>query len=373
MDERTYSEFLDLTYSAAVEPDRWRDVLGGLIGSLGAGGGALIEQNLESGQGAGVVAGYAPSDLKPYFGYFATRNVIMRLENPREVVRNYTPRVITDEDRLPKAELLRSEFYNDFLRPLDVHSVLMLGLRVRDLEAATINLTRPRGRDFEAADRALAARLHPHLIRAFNLTRKLTALRQLGGDMADAMDMSPYGLVITDAEGRIRHMNRLAEQLTAEDGGLSVISGRLATARSEESRRLETLIAAAATQSLGGSMPLATATRRLPLSITVAPLRSERMEVFDGGPSAIVCITDLEAGASLPEQRVCELFGLTPAEARVALALLEGGGPRDAAAALGVSFYTVRAHLVRIFEKTGVSRQSDLIRLMMRAIGVNIS
>ena len=84
----------------------------------------------------------------------------------------------------------------------------------------------------------------------------------------------------------------------------------------------------------------------------------------------VVCITDLEAGVNLPEQRLRDLFGLSPAETRVALALFEGLDPRHAAERLGVSFYTVRGHLVRIFDKTGTHGQADLARLMMRTIGL---
>ncbi len=57
----------------------------------------------------------------------------------------------------------------------------------------------------------------------------------------------------------------------------------------------------------------------------------------------------------------------------MALALLEGGGPRDVAQSLGISFYTVRAHLVRIYAKTATSRQSELVRVMMRVIGADFA
>jgi DNA-binding CsgD family transcriptional regulator len=82
-------------------------------------------------------------------------------------------------------------------------------------------------------------------------------------------------------------------------------------------------------------------------------------------------VTDLEAEVSLPEQRLRDLFGLTPAETRVALALFDGLSPADAATGLGVSFHTVRNQLVRIFEKTGTNRQTELVRLMMRAVGAD--
>jgi DNA-binding CsgD family transcriptional regulator len=117
-------------------------------------------------------------------------------------------------------------------------------------------------------------------------------------------------------------------------------------------------------------MALTARDKDLPDSVTVAPARAERIDFFSRGPSVIVHITDLEAGVSLPEHRLRELFGLTPAEARVTVALFEGQTAQEAAESLGISFHTVRVHLGRIFEKTGAHRQTDLVRLIMRVVGV---
>jgi DNA-binding CsgD family transcriptional regulator len=96
------------------------------------------------------------------------------------------------------------------------------------------------------------------------------------------------------------------------------------------------------------------------------------LEVFGGRPMAILCVTDLEAGLSLPEQRLRDLFGLTRAEGRVAMALFEGMDSRQASDCLNLSFNTVRGHLSRIFEKTDTRSQVELARLMMRSISISL-
>jgi DNA-binding CsgD family transcriptional regulator len=45
----------------------------------------------------------------------------------------------------------------------------------------------------------------------------------------------------------------------------------------------------------------------------------------------------------------------------------------EAAADFGLSLHTVRAQLARVFEKTGASRQSGLMRLMMSAVGMCVA
>lgn len=61
------------------------------------------------------------------------------------------------------------------------------------------------------------------------------------------------------------------------------------------------------------------------------------------------------------------MFSLTPSEARVALLLAEGRRRDEVARELGVSASTVAFHLRNLFLKTGVSRQSDLVALVLVA------
>jgi DNA-binding CsgD family transcriptional regulator len=105
------------------------------------------------------------------------------------------------------------------------------------------------------------------------------------------------------------------------------------------------------------------------LPVSVAPIRAEAPIAIRQEPSVLVCVSDLEPRGGLSEERLRQIFDLSRAEARVAAALFAGDTPREAAVRLGVSFYTVRGHLVRIFEKTGTSRQAELIRLLAAADG----
>jgi DNA-binding CsgD family transcriptional regulator len=65
-----------------------------------------------------------------------------------------------------------------------------------------------------------------------------------------------------------------------------------------------------------------------------------------------------------PCETVAKLFGLTPAERRVLAHIAAGSTPRETASRLGVGEATVRTHLLRIFDKTGVHRQPELVALM---------
>jgi DNA-binding CsgD family transcriptional regulator len=55
---------------------------------------------------------------------------------------------------------------------------------------------------------------------------------------------------------------------------------------------------------------------------------------------------------------------LTPTELRQVLAVVEVGGVPEVAEALGISETTVRTHVGRLYGKTGVRRQADLVKLV---------
>ncbi|MGI8840102.1 MAG: LuxR C-terminal-related transcriptional regulator [Caulobacteraceae bacterium] len=371
-----HGDFVELVYDAAVEPDLWPKVLAGFADMVGGDGAMLMWQNQLTGQGVGVTTRFDPKAPELFFGHYATRNP---LRPPAEIVlrglRDFVPQVITDEHRMAKGDLMRTEFYNDFMKPFDMHSTLSMGLAVEGDDAGTVDVVRPARRGpFSADDLRLSRRLQPHFVRAFELSRKLAVSRGAGQELAGVLDMLPHGVFLLGEGGRVRYANRAAERLLAEVGGLAMAGGGLVAGTLDGTRRLHALIGAAADpdreRRAGGSMALAVPPRRRPLSVSVTPAGMDYRSVFQGGPTVIVCVTDLEIQVSLPEQRLHDLFGLTRAEARVATALFEGLDPREAAGRLGLSFHTVRGHLMRIFEKTGARGQVELARLMMRAIGI---
>jgi DNA-binding CsgD family transcriptional regulator len=61
-------------------------------------------------------------------------------------------------------------------------------------------------------------------------------------------------------------------------------------------------------------------------------------------------------------------FGLTPAEARLALHLVAGETLRSAEVKLSISYETARTHLKNIFNKTGTSRQAELVIVIVTAL-----
>ena len=86
-------------------------------------------------------------------------------------------------------------------------------------------------------------------------------------------------------------------------------------------------------------------------------------------PQVALILRDLrQALPHFAAEQLRELFGFTAAEARVANALLAGGSVEEIASSTSVRRDTVRAHVKRMLAKTGTRRQSDLQKLLVKAL-----
>ena len=225
--------------------ERYADAIGGEKGWL-----SMLNHLDGSGGDGGVVARIDPSEMGRYVDYYADRNPLFHVDDTQRYLAAWAPRILTDEDWMPKADLICTEYYNDFLKPQDIHSCVMVRLARRGTETAAINITRSARADRPSTGgRSWSARAAPHrsaprpgqaaqerhgrrsrrrrlprlyLIRAFDLGQKLAQNRALSSGFAAVFDGSAHGLFLLDADGRVRQMNRAADGLVAErPSGLS--------------------------------------------------------------------------------------------------------------------------------------------------------
>lgn len=97
----------------------------------------------------------------------------------------------------------------------------------------------------------------------------------------------------------------------------------------------------------------------IPLPPTSATLSESALLVLSAPDRHCLVATDLLEA----------LFGLTAAEARIALALSNGTRLEDIAAENRLALNTVRCYVKQIFAKTGVRRQAELVRLILIGAG----
>jgi DNA-binding CsgD family transcriptional regulator len=176
-----------------------------------------------------------------------------------------------------------------------------------------------------------------------------------------ALDMLDHALVIVDETGAVHYRNRLANALLKSAlSPLSVAAGLLGARGRELQAALMDAIRLACLQRRSSALA-ASQGNRAPLRLLVVP-----MDSTGGAREAAVWILAPQA-ARLPHPRILGvLFGLSRAEARLALRLLAGQTPQECAREAGVGVATVRSQLHSMFAKTGARRQAELVALLAR-------
>jgi DNA-binding CsgD family transcriptional regulator len=185
-----------------------------------------------------------------------------------------------------------------------------------------------------------------------------------------ALSASGIGVIIVAENARVLSCNDVAERSVAAGGGIAIRGGRLCAPSASANDQLRATIAEAAQagakrgQASGGVLAIPVGPdKRMP--VLVAPLKAENDLFRFHRPAAIVFISGTERPSRLAAADIEQVFGLTPAEARVLCGLLEGLSLNEYADKARVSVATVRTQLKQIFAKTGTTSQSALMRLVL--------
>lgn len=270
-------------------------------------------------------------------------------------------------------ELDRSAFYNDFSKFQGVRGLLSLlvddGLQPAHAPFTFLSIYRAPGlEEFNEDDRRAMRAIHAPVQMALRGYCALSASRNGQLAAAAALDAVGKPVFVLDRGGRLLYANANAEVGKAISDWLVIRAGRLAHLVSTAADAVPVLVSRAAQgqlqtvrlwrPALAGGVHCAMA-RLVPLG--------ETNPCAWAWPTAAVLLLLDEEVREVEAQRIPALsmrYRLTAAESQLLEQLGNGLGPADIASSNGVSIHTVRTHIKHLFEKTGVSRQADLVRLL---------
>jgi DNA-binding CsgD family transcriptional regulator len=359
---RDYRPIVPLIYDAGLGHGSWHQVLAAMIQLFGGHCGSFICRRPDGSGGRSVEIGFDPRAIEQFFGYFATRNPLLQRGLHRTV-----GTVVADPDVMPKAELRRTEYYNDLLLKQEDTNAILTAYLWRDNERFVVfNCNRsPREPEFDAADKDALRPLLVHFYRAIEMALRLGTLEGATTLGAPLCDGALHGIIVTDEFGAVLYANAVAERFLAEADGLTAGAAGLAAATPAASAALAATLARAATGCDGGTLALPRPRRGRPLYVVAAPLPEEALWLQPARRRVLLLLRDPAERAELGEQDLRSLFGLTRAEARLALRLYRGEDLAAAATSLGISPHTARTHLNATLAKTESTRQAELMQRLV--------
>jgi len=284
-------------------------------------------------------------------------------------------RIISLDDLLSDADLIASDYYQHYLEPIGLFRIL--GVDTGQPENLLARLRFSRRRDeppFSARDREVLALVTPHLHLAIEIYARLNQMTSERDIYAGAVDQLSVATIILDEKGRLLNTNALASALLKEGDGLSLRGKQLRIESRSTDRELQSALSSVIRAQQAGETSVVKALRvprpggRPPLGLVVRPVPLSEWAEGQTGPCAAVFVSDPEQHDSASQQTLGELFGLTPAEANVAILLARGLSLAEVSQVQNISPHTARAQLKSIFAKTGVSRQAELVRMIIKSV-----
>ena len=364
--EQALVNAIDGLHASAYGELEWGDALLGLRDFLGASALCIARHAPDLDEIDGMGTSTDPAYHLKYVTEFRGQNLVWNAAAALPAQTLYHEATL-----FGRTSLRETRFWNDWMAPQDM--IWSIGAKIAEAERGSWLIGVQGGArtaDFDKADMDALGLVLPTLKRVMSIRERMGAFSSTPNLSQAALDQLAIGVLVVDRECAIRTINAAGDELVRTPG-----SGLQRTARGLRAHdpatqhalsRLVDLACRDGARSIGAGGYLIASSDHgggHSLAIHVGPLPAAVAREHDHAPLAIILVRPL-AGAPVAEHSLESLFGLTRAEARVAAAMAEGRSISAIAADQGCAVNTIRNHLARIFGKTGVRQQSELVSLL---------
>lgn len=369
-----FSELINCIYDVALGVVTWEKVLIELtIAFDGVTAAMLVAKPGSNHILTTLNTGPDPEAIRNYNSHYGRFD-----ETAAKIQQSRVGTILRNEQILTPSEQRHSKFFNEWYRswarPQDIGSFIVSNMvRKEDkVNWLVITFSTLRRRSFNTTEKLkLMQRFLPHIQQAVQIQERLDELPLKQYGALEILVKLAYGVILFSDGKRAIFINPAAEGIFNLSDGLSIDkTGCLHARLANENTKLKRLIGAACQQDddrlrSGGSMLVSRPSSKRAFFLHILPLSTGLPSLINFSAGAIMVIIDPENIPEPPPSVLRNLFGLTSAEAKVALHVIKDEGLQVVADKLSVSLSTVRIHLQRVFEKTGTHRQADLTRLLL--------
>ena len=363
-----FGQIVGAIYEAALDPAQWVHSLEELRPEFGADYVSLI-----------VRAG-SPDDLGVVVSA-AGGNRVLDAWDPAIALSPFrglpVDKLVTLADLLSEPVWRETQYYRDWCEPHGVYHVLAVDIGTSNGGVFGLRLTRPQSAPaFAESDFELLRRLLPHLKRALNMHLKLNHGQQVNTLYGRAMAHLMVGVIVLDEHGSVIECNPMARAILDAADGLKISGGQLEATYALDNRKLQRLIREAlghqpaTTPAVLEAVSVSRPSGKVGWGLVLRVISPDEWTEGRHRPSVAVFVRDAERKAQLPVRLAQQLFQLTAAETSLAIQLANGLSLDEASDMLNIRRNTARAHLRSIFSKTGVRRQTELVRIFLNSVAL---
>ena len=368
MDLAHHDRILRLLYAAVLDSRKWVEVLHEMRALFAANFLTLILR-----EGTADDAG-----LLIWVGNIAGEDVV-RFAPSSQVATPVTnllaDHVYTIADLMEVSAWRGSSYFQHWCVPHDIFHVMLVDISTAGAGRLPLRITRRETEPaFSAQDRARCQVLLPHLRQALQMHNERQRQESLGGLFSSAIGRLSVGVIVLDARGRVFDQNLMAAQMLASGDGLKLVSGGLEAFYPSDNRALQNLIRGAFAHHASGvpalvdAVSIARPSGQLSLGVVAEVVPPGDHASDRGKPVAVLYVRDPSSPTLASASAIRQLFNLAPTETALALKLADGASLEEVAEELNIRRNTARAHLRAIFSKTGVRRQTELVRILLNSV-----
>jgi DNA-binding CsgD family transcriptional regulator len=373
LSEESFQHLLERVYDAAEFPDRWRQVYDSIRQALGVASIHVLALDKRHG-----TLSYSDGSNLPVQGELAYMQHY-RFIDPRTPVLLERPlggwmhchEVVSEE------AAASHPFYQEFLLPYDRRYTS--GTKLVDTPEATVvfsALSTAQQGPLSREQLAFLDRLMPHMRRAcrIGLQNFIYSSQALVGHTLVNRLRQP--VVLMTAGGDVMHVNQAANDLLRRTKVVAIEDGKLRLPQpslDDLLRRCGLMEQGIKAGQAGGSEPqggfqslqVRTAGGGSVYAFFSMLAPQTVLGTFGLRPVVMLIFYDPDSAPAIDPSLLYAVFGLTPAEARIASLLAEGLSLKEIAQQQGTQHETVRKQLRSIYIKTSTNRQPDLVRLLL--------
>ena len=352
---------LDGIQDAALQPERWLETIEAISRASGAMGANIMEPT-----GRGALGGVLFTDsLTAVMDEYTRDEWTLRDYRAQFIPLIQRKGIVLEKDMATRDEIERLDYYK-FMAKYRMRHTAVMNISTADNDLFFVLQNDIGNGPFEVEDIPHFRTIRERLLAGAQLMRHLSSARHNG--MASAFETAQIGCIFFDRKGRVTLANPKAERLLS--GDIRIVNGVVKALYPAETAAFQRMLGAVISGTIsqertGGDFISLSRNGMRPLIVRFQKLGEQLSDLFSQA-YAMALIEDPGEELQQKPEKLATLFGLTPAEARIALPLARGTGAVDIASQSGLAYETVRSHIRSIFRKTGTGRQSELSALFSK-------